>query len=48
LTLELTLLTGVSRSASVLIMYLIKTRGISYDEAFELVRVRRPLIKVLL
>jgi hypothetical protein len=29
-------------------MYLIKTRGISYDEAFELVRVRRPLIKVLL
>jgi protein-tyrosine phosphatase len=36
---------GVSRSASVLIMYLIKTRGISYDEAFELVRVRRPLIK---
>lgn len=27
-------------------MYLIKTRGLSYEEAFELVRAKRPLIKV--
>jgi protein-tyrosine phosphatase len=35
---------GVSRSSSVVIAYLIREKGMTYDEAFGIVKVKRSII----
>ncbi len=35
---------GQSRSAAVVVSYLMRTRGLDYDDAFELVCSRRPQV----
>ncbi|MFT4554018.1 MAG: protein-tyrosine phosphatase, partial [Chlamydiales bacterium] len=37
---------GVGRSASVVIAYLMKVKGMDYDEAFHLVKSKRSQIKI--
>lgn len=36
---------GMSRSATIVIAYLMKTRGMSFQDALALVKARRPIVR---